>query len=275
MKNYIELMNRLMDKEKDPAAGSSGYGDPDAKKQDDGGEDSGDDNFDDYGYETDKSKDQEGEASNDDDKEESKDDDQEKEVEKKATGYDKEPEKVEEDDAEDSLSEEDEKKDDGQDDAEEEIKLKTEGLEKEQAEEIQGLAKELKLSKEQAQKLVDREVERNKKLDKSIEEQRKAAERRRKEIRAKWHKELKEDSDFGGANFDKSVHKAERVLEDFFPNMKKELTESGAMLPPYVMRDLAKLAESLYAKPKFQSGDAAADKSKDDDESDDPLAFYE
>jgi hypothetical protein len=45
------------------------------------------------------------------------------------------------------------------------------------------------------------------------------------------------------------------------------------MLPPYVMRDLAKLAEHLYKTERLQQGDPPAPaKSKDDEDS--PYAFY-
>ena len=57
------------------------------------------------------------------------------------------------------------------------------------------------------------------------------------------------------------------------PNTKKELTKSGAMLPPWVMRDLAKLAETLYASPKLVQGDPVVPREEVDDE-DAHLAFY-
>lgn len=101
--------------------------------------------------------------------------------------------------------------------------------------------------------------------EKHAQEQVKAAERHKIEQRASWDKELREDSTFGGTNFSKSVQTAEKVLNDFFPNFKKKLTESKGMLPPYLMRDLAKLGETLYATPSLVQGEPPSGPPKTED----------
>jgi hypothetical protein len=99
-------------------------------------------------------------------------------------------------------------------------------------------------------------------------------ERQAQQMRADWHKELKEDSTFGGDNYTKSLHTVDRVLTEFMSDTKKKLTETGGMLPPYVMRGLANLGKHLYATDKLNTeGDALGSKSKDDDKVD-PLDFY-
>lgn len=93
-------------------------------------------------------------------------------------------------------------------------------------------------------------------------------------VRSNWHKELKEDPNFGGEKFAHNIHQAEKVLHDVMPETKKELTKRGSMLPPYVMRDLAKLADRLYATPKLQQGDPPKPIEDKEKESSDPLDFY-
>lgn len=77
-----------------------------------------------------------------------------------------------------------------------------------------------------------------------------------KTTRAKWEKELKEDPDFGGENFDLNLDRAEKVLEKYLVNTKKELTERGSMLPPYIMRDLYALSKVLNPKAPLVVGEA-------------------
>lgn len=75
------------------------------------------------------------------------------------------------------------------------------------------------------------------------------------EQRSKWEAELKADKDFGGENFTLNVDRAEKVLEKYLPNMKKELTTRGTMLPPYIMRDLASLWNVMNPTQKLVEGD--------------------
>lgn len=97
-----------------------------------------------------------------------------------------------------------------------------------------------------AHKLTKEQVEAYVNLRKS--EDAKAEENQKAQIvstRNAWIKELKDDKDFGGANFDKNVDRVEKVLQNFLPNTKKVLTERGSVLPPYIMRDLLSLEKTL------------------------------
>ncbi len=90
--------------------------------------------------------------------------------------------------------------------------------------------------------------------------------------RQSWYKELKEDKDFGGEKFDLNTTRAQKVFSEFMPSTKKALTANGSMLPPYVMRDLAKLADHLYATDKLQTGEPIVPEvAKDEDDGTD---FY-
>lgn len=81
------------------------------------------------------------------------------------------------------------------------------------------------------------------------------AEQQKSVQRKSWHDELKADPKFGGANFQANVVRAEKVLSEFGPDLKKQLTEGKGMLPPNVMRMLASLADKLYATDNLVSGD--------------------
>lgn len=180
-----------------------------------------------------------------------------------ATGYDKEPEKVEEA----PPVKEDPPVADDYDKA-------LDGLPKEQVAQIKDFAKKNNITVDQAKALGElRKSEIASAVDR-YKNAEKEAEKERLRIRAGWHKELKEDKTFGGENFDKNVSAAEKVLNDFMPGLKKSLTERGAMLPPYVMRDLAKMADHLYATEKLVTGDPAGPK-ENEKEVDDPLSFYQ
>lgn len=124
---------------------------------------------------------------------------------------------------------------------------------------VKEFAKANGLSKEQAQKFADL-----KKSEALVASQAQAAAQKKNQIevaklKASWHEELKSDKDFGGeagVNFDKSLLKVEKVLKDFLPGTKKQLTEGGITLHPTVMKDLAKLADKLYGSEKFEQGSA-------------------
>lgn len=140
---------------------------------------------------------------------------------------------------------------------------------------FKGMATKTKLTPDQLKELAVMRKQEIKAANDFTDEQTKSRERQVMQQRATWHKELKEDKDFGGENFDKSVAKAEQVLEEFFPLTKKALTEHKTMLPPYYMRDLAKLAEHMFGnKETLVTGDPATPP-KEKEESDDALSFYE
>jgi hypothetical protein len=126
------------------------------------------------------------------------------------------------------------------------------------AEKIKEFAKANKLSKEQAEAFLNlkkSEIAAVKAADVAYEAhvKQKAA-----ELKASWHKELKSDKTFGGEKFAQNLHNVDKVLTDFLGETKKQLTDSKSMLPPYVMRDLAKLADHLYKGTNLVQGEATA-----------------
>lgn len=139
------------------------------------------------------------------------------------------------------------------------LEIDTKGLADAEAAKIKDFAKANGLSKDQAQKLAD-----SRKADAKAVVDAQAKMQKDNEIavaktKASWHDELKNDKDFGGeagVNFDKSLLKVEKVLKDFLPGTKKQLTEGGITLHPTVMKDLAKLADKLYGSEKFEQGSA-------------------
>jgi hypothetical protein len=123
---------------------------------------------------------------------------------------------------------------------------------------IKEFAKANKLSKEQAEAFLNlkkSEIAAVKAADVAYEAhvKQKAA-----ELKASWHKELKSDKTFGGEKFAQNLHNVDKVLTDFLGETKKQLTDSKSMLPPYVMRDLAKLADHLYKGTNLVQGEATA-----------------
>lgn len=75
-----------------------------------------------------------------------------------------------------------------------------------------------------------------------------------KATRDGWDKELREDKDFGGENFPKSLDRVEKLMAEFMPNTKKALTDNGGMLPPYFMRDLLSLSQALNPTTELVGG---------------------
>lgn len=147
---------------------------------------------------------------------------------------------------------------------------------KEAVTKVKEFAKANEMTQKQTQALVDILKTDTESTNKAIADAKAAADQELKATRSKWHKELKEDPTFGGENFKHNVHQAERVLQDLMPETKKELTKRGTVLPPYVMRDLAKIAEKFYATTSLVQGDPQPPtEKKNETESDDPLAFYQ
>lgn len=74
------------------------------------------------------------------------------------------------------------------------------------------------------------------------------------ETRTNNYNELMADPTFGGQNFNMTVHKVDKVLAEHLPSIKKNLTETGGMLPPNIMREIAKMAVALYGTESFEQG---------------------
>ena len=270
------MLNMLMNKVEDIKGG--GNGNPpepkekpkeDIKKDESNPQGEGDIEYDELGYA--KPKDDKSEP-----KKESKKDDEKEKLED-STGYEKDipaPKKEDttgytDDDNEEEVGDDKEKSKDES----EELELDVKDLLPEEVKEIKEIAKELKLNKEQAQKLANKKKAEVQALKVAMKKQQKDQEEAVKETKRKWRKELVEDSTFGGENFDKNIHKVNKIVQEFLPNTKKMLTERGSMLPPYVMRDLVKLADHLYRTENLVNGDPSVPK-KNDEDSDNPLDFY-
>lgn len=148
-----------------------------------------------------------------------------------------------------------------------------EGVPKEDAKVIKELAVESKLSPEVVKKMGDKVKEVFAQNQKNATDMQKQFEQQKLQTRATWHKELKDDPTFGGENFEANVAKVNKTLTEVLPSIKETLTKNKEMLPPNVMRDLAKLADHLHPKETLQQGDPPAPPPKEE-KTDDALDFY-
>lgn len=148
------------------------------------------------------------------------------------------------------------------------LKLDAKTLDETSVQQIKEFAEKHKLSQEQAQALVDSKVAEIIQVTKQTEQQQIEVKKQIEQQKAAWAKELKEDSIFGGVNFNKNINMVEKVLSDFMPNTKKMLTERKSVLPPYVMRDLAVIAKELFKTPKLVRGEQPVEETDDKPEVD-------
>lgn len=262
----LNFIRNLKFNEVDPNAPAGGTGSsPESKEQpatekgDPPAQGNGD-NVDDLGYEKIPS---EGEPEKAGDSK--KEDPAPEEIKDPATGYGEEPPKVEEPPAPD-------KKDEPKPEPDEFDKA-LEGLPAPEVSKIKEFAKKHNVSIEVAKAFGDLRKSEIAEAKAHYEKQLKDAEQEQLRTRASWHKELKEDPNFGGEKFKENILAAEKVLGEFMPNTKKLLTERKGMLPPYVMRDLANMAKHLYATDRLIQGDPNAPKEKEQE--DDALSFYQ
>lgn len=104
---------------------------------------------------------------------------------------------------------------------------------------FQGIARELNLTQEQAQKLVALDAER---VAASGEAQKAQF---AQQVDA-WVGELKNDQTFGGANFDGNVKVAQKAMADFgTPELKQMLETSGLGSHPEVVRLFHRIGQQL------------------------------
>lgn len=193
-----------------------------------------------------------------------------KKVETPATGYDKDIKVEEEPPA--VLPKEGEKPP-GEPPPPEEFDIKAEGISEAEIKEIKAFAKKHSLTKEAAQDLADTAKANIAQIASEREENQKKIERKKREVQAGWQKELREDPNFGGEKYANNVQNAERVLEEFMGEVKKDLTANKVMPSPSFMRGLARLAEVLYETPSFVGGEPIKPKPPEPEE-DDGTAFY-
>ena len=231
----------------------------------------GDSDFDELGYAKSKN---DQEQKSEPKKDKSKEDDKKQED---STGYEAEiPAKKEEDTT--GYTDDDDGEKDGGDNKESEqeeseLELDTKDLLPDEVKAIKEFAKKHKLTKEAAQAMADSKKAEIQAIKAAMKKQEREKQEAVNETKRAWRKELMEDSTFGGENFDKNIHKANKVVGEFLPNTKKMLTERRTMLPPYVMRDLVKLADHLYGTEGLVNGEPTVSKKKEE-ESDNPLDFY-
>lgn len=187
-------------------------------------------------------------------------------------GYDKEPEPV---------KEEPPKPPEPPKDPPTDLEKKLEGLHKSFADKVKeqvGRIQKLGLEAEKEKSLIDELVADKKKEQADAVAYGQSQERERTRAiaaqKASWHKELKEDPVFGGEKFLTNASRSAKVISEYGPELKKDLTESGIMLRPDVVRMLSRIADALYPDPKMVQGEPPVPEKKADEESDDPLAFY-
>ena len=112
-------------------------------------------------------------------------------------------------------------------------------------------AKELNLSQEKAQEMVDLGV---KVLDNAMEAQREQY----AQLRQQWVEELKTDQEFGGSNFDKTVEQAQQALRKFGDESLTELLEeTGYGDNPALIKFLARITKAT-SEDNSASGDPPA-----------------
>jgi len=272
IKKYI-LLNKV-----DANTGGGGATSDDKKEQENQtpSQEEGDSGFDENGYPIEKAKDDDGKKDPESGKESKEDGKKadEKPVQEQTqkvegvTGYGVEEPKEEK--SEEPPPQEEKK--------ESQIKLEYEvdakGLDFSEIETLKKFAQEHALPQKATQALIDARKSEIDTLNKQTEAYKKELENKKKETRSKWDKELRTDKEFGGENFAHNLHAIEKVLQDFMPEMKKELTDKGIALAPYIMKGLARVAKSLNAKETFVKGDKGGKENSDKDEASDPLAFY-
>lgn len=156
--------------------------------------------------------------------------------------------------------------------------LKFEGVPSDEAKSMTDFIKQHKVPKEIAEAYVKQRqaevVAETKAYEKSLTEQNQKQARELQVTRQKWHKELKDDPTFGGEKFSANIHRSEKVLKEFMPELKSYLTEHTAMLPPHVMKGLARVADVIYKTGNHIQGDPQAAAKNDDSKKASPLDFY-
>lgn len=118
------------------------------------------------------------------------------------------------------------------------------------------LAKELGLSKEAAQKIVQRDLamkeEGERRILEVVEQQRHA-----------WAEQTKADTEVGGSNLERSIGDARAVLDKFAtPAFKKEITESGYGNNVELIRLLSRIGKVMREDGFVQAREPARDSRK-------------
>lgn len=114
--------------------------------------------------------------------------------------------------------------------------------------EFEPIAKELKLTNEQAQKLADIHTKRMQETERANAEQ-------WKQTTAKWVDDVKADKEIGGANLDTSVRHAQAALNKFgTPELRAQMDATGMGNHPELVRVFARIGKAMAEDNFIQSG---------------------
>lgn len=128
-------------------------------------------------------------------------------------------------------------------------------LDEKAIEEFTPLAKELNLSQEQAQKLVDFQAKFQEGL---LEQQTEAWDT----LQDHWRSQVKEDKEVGGKAFDESIAAATAALKEFgTPELQEALVTTGMGNHPEVVRVFARIGKAI-GEDKIRTGNSASNAPK-------------
>lgn len=129
----------------------------------------------------------------------------------------------------------------------EDFKLDLKGLTDDQTKDIVEFAKELKLTPQQAQAILDK---RKTELDKYMDMQ--AAEQNQiKETHKKWEGDLRTE---WADDFKPNVHAVNNTLSKHFPSIAKHLASTGKRLNPLEMKEFLAVSKLLGDEGTFEAG---------------------
>lgn len=157
-----------------------------------------------------------------------------------------------------------------------EIDKKLEGLTEGFAKIVKAQANELGLEGEKLDKFIALKKAEQKAANDYQQNQQAEMKRQENERNRAWDKELREDPTFGGQNFDINRVRAEKVLDEYGGEFKKELTTNKVMVRPSVMRMLARIADDVWPDRREMNGDPpGAGNDKNEEKVASPLDFYQ
>lgn len=121
--------------------------------------------------------------------------------------------------------------------------------------EFEGVAKELNLPQDKAQKVIDKIA------PKIAQRQAEQMAENFEKAKTAWAEQSKTDKEFGGSNFDESLGTAKKALEAFgSPELRKLLSDSGMGNHPEVIRAFYKVGKAI-SEDKLVTGSKAPAKS--------------
>ena len=129
-----------------------------------------------------------------------------------------------------------------------------EGLEKETADAVKDFATKNKLTPEATKEVAEFLKAQGNAVEKYKASEGERIQQARADQKKEWYNNLKVDKEFGGENFDKNIKKAEKVINTHLTGFKNILTTSKGMVPPDIMKDLAKVHDALFGTEPMVSG---------------------